>query len=114
MISQKKNRSVKKIWGDSAYQGQELAHISQKYGIELEVVKREPGRRRIYNKEWRAEWIPVERTFSVLPRRWVVERTYAWMGRNRRLSKDYEYLPEVSETYLYVAMSKLLLRRLKK
>ncbi|MBI3258988.1 MAG: transposase [Ignavibacteriae bacterium] len=48
-----------------------------------------------------------------MPRRWVVERTYAWMNRNRRLSKDYEFLPKTSETYLYLAMSKILLGRFK-
>jgi hypothetical protein len=50
--------------------------------------------------------------FTVLPRRWVVERTIAWIGRYRRLSKDYEYLPESSEAMIYVAMSRLMLRRL--
>ncbi|QHV00981.1 transposase, partial [Synechocystis sp. CACIAM 05] len=46
------------------------------------------------------------------PRRWVVERTFAWFGRYRRLSKDYEYLPTTSETMLYVAMVHLMLQRL--
>jgi putative transposase len=50
--------------------------------------------------------------FTVLPRRWVVERTIAWIGRYRRLSKDYEYLPESSEAMIYLAMSRLMLRRL--
>jgi hypothetical protein len=50
--------------------------------------------------------------FTVLPRRWVVERTIAWIGRYRRLSKDYEYLPASSETMIYLAMSRLMLRRL--
>jgi putative transposase len=52
--------------------------------------------------------------FHVLPRRWVVERTLAWLGRNRRLSKDYEKLPETGETFIYMAMSRILLRRLTK
>lgn len=64
------------------------------------------------DSQWRADWISVQREFSILPRRWVVERTYVWMGRNRRLSKDYEFLPEVSEGCLYAVMAKLLLRRL--
>lgn len=42
--------------------------------------------------------------FEVLPRRWVVERTFGWLGRYRRLSKDYELLPEVSESMVYAAM----------
>ena len=50
--------------------------------------------------------------FEVLPRRWVVERTFAWLGKQRRLSKDYERLPEVSEAVVHVAMIPLLLNRL--
>jgi putative transposase len=48
----------------------------------------------------------------VLPRRWVVERTIAWIDHNRRMSKDYERLPESAEAFIYVAMSRLMLRRL--
>jgi putative transposase len=52
--------------------------------------------------------------FKVLPRRWVVERTFGWLGRQRRLSKDYEYLTDTSETMIYVSMIGLMLRRLAK
>ena len=54
----------------------------------------------------------IEDRFEVLPRRWVVERTFGWLGRYRRLSKDYELLPEVSESMVYAAMVRLMLRRL--
>ena len=55
------------------------------------------------------------RGFRVLPRRWVVERTFAWLSQVRRLSKDYERLPETGEAMIYGAMSRLmLLRRLAK
>jgi putative transposase len=47
-----------------------------------------------------------------LPKRWIVERTFSWLSQNRRLSKDYERLPESSETFIYVAMSRLMARRL--
>jgi putative transposase len=47
-----------------------------------------------------------------LPKRWIVERTFAWLGQNRRLSKDYERLPESGEAFIYVAMSRLMARRL--
>ncbi|RTH31614.1 hypothetical protein CSW33_07520 [Thermus scotoductus] len=47
-----------------------------------------------------------------LPKRWVVERTFAWMGRNRRLGKDYEYHPEVTEAWMYLGMIRLLVKRL--
>ena len=50
--------------------------------------------------------------FRVLPRRWVVERTFAWLGQARRLSRDYERLPATSEAVIYGAMSRLMLRRL--
>ena len=50
--------------------------------------------------------------FKVLPQRWVVERTFAWIDQNRRMSKDYERLTETSEAFIYVAMSHLLARRL--
>ena len=52
------------------------------------------------------------RTFRVLPRRWVVERTFAWLGQSRPLSKDYERLPATSKAMIYGAMSRLMLRRL--
>ncbi len=52
--------------------------------------------------------------FQVLPRRWVVERTLAWLGRNRRLAKDYEFLPETEEAFVYAGMVRLMLRRLAK
>ena len=50
--------------------------------------------------------------FTVLKRRWVVERTFAWLGNYRRLSKDYEFLPATEENFIYLAMSRLMLRRL--
>ena len=52
------------------------------------------------------------RAFQVLPRRWVMERSFAWICHNRRMSKDYEKLCETSEALVYAAMSRLMLRRL--
>jgi putative transposase len=50
--------------------------------------------------------------FKLLPRRWVVERTFVWLGRSRRLSKDYEHSVESSESFIYLAMIRIMLRRL--
>jgi putative transposase len=47
-----------------------------------------------------------------LPKRWVVERTFSWLGQNRRMSKDYERLAESSEAFIYAVMSRLMARRL--
>jgi hypothetical protein len=65
-------------------------------GWDLEVVEREPGRR----------------GFSLQPRRWIVERSFAWLVRNRRLAKDYERRVQTSETLIEVAATRLVLRRL--
>jgi len=62
-----------------------------------------------------ARLMVVKRTdpgFKVLPKRWIVERTLAWLGRNRRLSKDYEQLPHVSEAFVKMAMVRLMIARL--
>ncbi len=84
------------LWADGSYAGQLIDWVRAKCGWVLEIVKR-----------------PAEaRGFQVLPRRWVVERTFAWLGRYRRLSKDYEYLTASSEAMIYVAMIHLMLVRL--
>ena len=83
------------IWADGGYAGQLIAWVHELGGWLLEIVKR-----------------PDESKFVVLPRRWVVERTFAWLGRHRRLSKDYEALPESSEAFILIATIYLMLHRL--
>ncbi|MDM7323601.1 MAG: transposase [Thermus sp.] len=68
-------------------------------------ARRPPGKEEVPN-------IPREGGFKPLPKRWVVERTFAWMGRNRRLGKDYEYHPEVTAAWMYLGMIRLLVKRL--
>ncbi len=69
-------------------------------------------------KLWRCTVEIVKRTeahpFKVLPRRWVVERTFGWLGRNRRLIRDYERQAQTGEAFVYVAMIRLMLTRLAK
>ncbi len=55
---------------------------------------------------------PYPKGFIVLPRRWVVERSFSWTDQNRRMSKDYERVPEMGEAFMYVAMTRLMTRRL--
>jgi putative transposase len=98
---------VELVWADQGYTGAFADWLRTARGWQLHVV-RHPER-----QLWRygLEEKPA-RTFRVLPRRWVVERTFAWLGQSRRLSKDYERLPGVSEAMIYGAMSRLMLRRL--
>ena len=95
------------IWADQGYTGAFAAWLRETRGWELEVVRHSARQLWRYGYEARPA-----RTFRVLPRRWVVERTFAWLGQSRRLSKDYERLPATSEAMVYGAMSRLMLRRL--
>ena len=87
---------LRRIWADGGYAGAFVLWAKQQYGRVVEIVKRSDIHR-----------------FVVLPRRWVVERTFAWLGKYRRLSKDYETLPASSETMVYLAMINLMIHRLK-
>ena len=88
---------LKLIWADGGYAGHLVEWARTFGGWFLEIVKRPPD----------------SHSFEVLPRRWVVERTFGWLGRCRRLSKDYEALPQTSEAWVQIAMIHLMLRRLK-
>ena len=99
--------SLQRVWADQGYTGAFAQWLREARGWELEVV-RHPAR-----QAWRYGYEERPRhKFEVLPRRWVVERTFAWLGQSRRLSKDYERIPATSETMIYGAMSRLMLRRL--
>ncbi len=84
------------IWADGGYAGKLVEWAKEVGNWRLEIVKRPDD----------------ARGFVVLPRRWVVERTFAWLGRCRRLSKDYEERPEMSEAMIRLAMIHLMLKRL--
>ena len=93
------------LWADAGYQGRCARWITDTLGWMVEIVRK--PRRWLW---WPAdsEPPPMPADFQVLPRRWVVERTFAWLGRNRRLSKDYEVLPATEETWIYLAMVRLM------
>ena len=97
------------LWVDAGYAGKTVAGLGQALGLTVHVVRKP---RRWFRVPADQEPPPMPTGFQVLPRRWVVERTFAWLGRWRRLSKDYEELPATEEAWIYLAMSMLMLARL--
>lgn len=87
---------LKLIWADGGYAGQLVTWVKEKLDYDLEIVKRSDD----------------AKGFKILPRRWVVERTFGWFNRFRRLSRDFEYLLLISENVLYIAMIYILIKRL--
>lgn len=88
--------TIQKIWADGAYKGDLIDLVKETLGAVLEIVAREAG----------------QKGFQVLPKRWVVERTFAWFEWYRRLSKDYERLLECSESMIYLASTRIMLKRI--
>jgi transposase len=93
------------IWGDGGYKRRFAAWVATELGWRVEAVQHPTVGVRVV-------WVGPGQEPPVLKRRWVVERTIAWLGRNRRLSKDYETLPASEEAWIYAASCRLLLRRL--
>ena len=94
-FKRKTRRTVKHIWADGGYSGTLLDWARRLWSCTIEIVKRSD-----------------RHAFKVLPRRWVVERTFGWMGRYRRLNRDYERQAKTGETMVYLAMIRLMLKRL--
>ncbi len=88
--------TLQKTWADRAYQGQQVEKVAWESGISLEVVKRSDQ----------------DKGFVVQAKRWIVERTFSWLNRERRLSKDYERKEESSQAFIHLGMTRLMLRRL--
>jgi putative transposase len=86
---------LRRVWADGTYRAT-VGWAKEQAGVGLEIVSPPPG----------------TKGFQVLPRRWVVERSIAWMGRYRRLSKDYEATTETSEGMIYAAFGGTMLRKL--
>jgi putative transposase len=93
---QEKSSRLEKIWTDGGYKEQFIEWFAANCKILVEIVKRPAG----------------AVGFEVLPKRWVVERTFAWLYFFRRLSKDYEYSTTVSESMIYIASIRIMLKRL--
>jgi len=115
------------VWLDAGYtgEGKGADWVEKVLGWTAHIVHHPPKMApeevmRIWVREWATEGViidlekllPAKDSRAFLPRRWVVERTFSWLGQSRRMSKDYERLPESSEAFIYVAMSRLMVRRL--
>ena len=114
------------LWLDAGYRGEDKGRgwVEKVLGWTVDLVER-PRKAapeevlKSWAEQWRKEGVEVDwekllppRGFQVLPRRWVVERTFSWIDHNRRMSKDYERLPETSEAFINLTMSRLMVRRL--
>jgi len=116
------------LWLDAGYtgEGKGADWVQEVVGRTAEIVRRPP---KLVPEEVMSRWVrelteeglridpeklqaEPKGPRSFLPKRWIVERTFSWLSQNRRLSKDYERLPETAETLIYVAMSRLMVRRL--
>ena len=115
------------LWLDAGYTGESKGAdwVEKALGWTAQIVRHPPKLApddvmKRWVKEWANEGVaidlkkllPLKDSRPFLSRRWVVERTFSWLGQNRRMSKDYERLPETSEAFIYVAMSRLMVRRL--
>ena len=110
------------LWLDAGYNGKGKGKdwVEKTLGFAAEIVRHPPKPHYVWAPEgeepdWddlRARGLLPQPGFKVLPRRWVVERSFAWTDQNRRMSKDYERIPETGEAFMYVAMSRLMARRL--
>ena len=87
---------LRKIFADGGYRGELLKWVNDELQAEVEIVLK----------------LGEQKGFQVLPKRWVIERTNAWVTRNRRMARDYEHLVETSEAFIYVLRIRLGLRRL--
>jgi putative transposase len=115
---------LSQLWVDAGYQGRGKDWVEKELDLSVEVVHRTPKPMpekvaMMWAEEWSKEGWEIDwqkllprRGFEVLPRRWVVERTFSWLSQNRRMSKDYERLCATAEAFVYVAMTRLMVRRL--
>jgi putative transposase len=115
---------LKHLWLDAGYQGRGKRWAEEVMGLSVELVRKPPKPipekvAKIWAEEWAKEGKKVDwerlmppRGYAALPRRWVVERTFSWLGQNRRMSKDYERLCASAEAFVYAAMVRLMVRRL--
>jgi putative transposase len=105
--------ALRHLWADAGYRGAGLKRwITEGLGLSLEIVQGRSSRWVWVRNDVEPE--PMPAGFEAIRRRWVVERTFAWICRNRRMRCDYEFLAQTTEALIYVTMIRLMLRRLAK
>lgn len=111
------------LFADGGYRGKWVTWVKETLGWTVDIVQRPDAN---FRGIWWPDDVPMPpelieelrkktrgfREFVVIPRRWVVERTFAWLSFYRRLNRDYELLPETTEAFIYTAMSRIMVRRL--
>src|ERR671910_3896669 len=112
------------LWVDAGYRGRGKEWVEQALGLEVEVVNRSPKPPpekvlRVWAREWFKEGsemdlskLPTRPGFENLPRRWIAERTFAWISHNRRMAKVYEGLCSTGEAFIHASMTRLMVKRL--
>ena len=103
---------LKLLWGDSHYAGSLIAWIKEHLGWSVQVVRglsKPKGSSATQEATGDNQQQPSARGFQILPRRWVVERSFAWITRWRRLSRDHEGLPQSSEAFIMLSASRRML-----
>jgi putative transposase len=94
------------LWADHGYSGNTVIQKAKSLGVKLEIVSRKIG---LYRDTLKLKSLE---GFHIVPKRWIVERTFAWFGKFRRLSKDYELSVSTSTVMIYLAMTRIMLRRI--
>ena len=106
-----KYKTLCRLWADGGYAGRCEIAIREATGCELEIVRRsEDAPREVWLSEGQEP--PLAVGFKLVKWRWIIERTFGWLGRNRRLSKDYEQSPASSLAWVRIAMVVLLIHRM--
>jgi len=112
------------LWLDAGYEGRGRRWAEEQIGLSVEIVRKPPKPvpeevAKVWAREWAKEGKYIDwqrlmppRGHVALPRRWVVERTFSWLGQNRRMSRDYERLCASAEAFVYAGMIRLMVRRL--
>ena len=102
------------MWADMGYVSKQLqSYLQSNYNIDLEIVKRPPKRMWISKDDLLLNNMPeLDTGFKIQPKRWIVERTFGWLNRYRRLAKEYDSLTDSSTNFIFIALNRLMLARL--